>query len=268
MHSVDMDDDVPLPDVIRAAIHGYTSTRVTDGESGGTVVRLEARNRPTLYLKAGRGNIATDIANEVARLHWLTPRIAAPTVVKFIREPDSAFVITTAVAGISAYRHLVSHPGLRVRTVAAVARFMQVLHALPVTDCPFDAGNTVRLAEARRHLDAGRVDVSDFDDARLGWTAEGVWAEMTGLLPLPFQRAVTHGDYSLDNILIGEDGDVTGIIDVGRAGVADPYQDIAILWNSLGEFGEDLQLALWHALGITKPDERKLRFHLCLDEFF
>jgi len=50
--------------------------------------------------------------------------------------------------------------------------------------------------------------------------------------------------------------------------VADPYQDLAILWRDLGEFGGDVQHAMWQAYGIAAPNERTLGFHLCMDEFF
>jgi aminoglycoside phosphotransferase len=64
------------------------------------------------------------------------------------------------------------------------------------------------------------------------------------------------------------DGRVTGCIDVGRAGAADRYQDLAMLWNCLADFGGELQRELFHAYGTGEPDARRLRFHLCLDEFF
>lgn len=162
---------------------------------------------------------------------------------------------------------MVEHPEQRTETVAALAGSLRLLHALPLADCPFHAGHELRLAEARRNVEAGRVDASDFDAAHEGWSTEQVWAEMTALLPLPFGRVVTHGDYSLGNVLL-ENGYVTGCIDVGRAGAADPYQDLAILWRDLEEFGGDCQRELLRAYGITEPDEPKLRFHLCLDEFF
>jgi aminoglycoside 3'-phosphotransferase-1 len=59
-----------------------------------------------------------------------------------------------------------------------------------------------------------------------------------------------------------------GFVDVGRAGVADRYQDLAILWSGLGEFEETLQQRLLTSYGIGVLDEHKLRFHLALDEFF
>ncbi len=61
---------------------------------------------------------------------------------------------------------------------------------------------------------------------------------------------------------------VTGCIDLGRAGLADRYQDIAILWNSLGAFGADLQSRLPAALGEGTGDRARIDFHLLLDELF
>ncbi len=55
---------------------------------------------------------------------------------------------------------------------------------------------------------------------------------------------------------------------VGRVGIADRYQDLAILWNCLGEFSPSLQKRLFQKYGIDNPDMNKLQFHLMLDEFF
>jgi aminoglycoside 3'-phosphotransferase-1 len=151
--------------------------------------------------------------------------------------------------------------------VAALARFLRDVHALPLADCPFHAGHVLRLAEARRNVEAGRVATDDFDEERAGWTADAVLTEARALVPPAVERVVTHGDFSLDNVLVA-DGRVTGCIDVGRLGAADPYQDVAILWHNLAEFGPELQAHWLRSYGIAAPDARKLRFHLCLDELF
>ena len=191
-----------------------------------------------------------------------------PEVLHFVRASGSAWLLTSALPGRSAYDCLVADPARRLEIAAAVGAFLRTLHALPLGACPFHAGHELRLAEARRRLEAGEVDASDFDAARAGWSAERVWKEMTGLLPLPFARVVTHGDFSLGNVLLDADGRVTGCLDVGRAGAADPHQDVAILWRDLEEFGPDTQQAFLRAYGLPTPDERMLAFHLCLDEFF
>jgi len=64
------------------------------------------------------------------------------------------------------------------------------------------------------------------------------------------------------------DGDVVGCIDAGRVGNADRYQDVALSWNRLGEFDASLQDRFLEQYGIADADERKLLFHLLLDEMF
>ncbi len=119
----------------------------------------------------------------------------------------------------------------------------------------------------RERIDAGLVDTGDFDEERRGWTAEQVWDELVGLLPLALDSVVTHGDFSLDNLLL-LGGEAVGCIDVGRVGIADRWQDLAILWNCLGEFDPLVRDALLAGYGVAAVDERKLRIHLLLDELF
>lgn len=142
------------------------------------------------------------------------------------------------------------------------------MHALPISACPFDVQLALRMAAAQQGLEAGLVDASDFDEARAGPSPEHVWAQLQALLPLSPDLVFTHGDYSLDKVLLYAARQVTGFIDLGRLGVAARYQDLAICWNCLAEFGELAQRAFMQAYGIAEPDERKLAAHLCLDEFF
>ena len=43
---------------------------------------------------------------------------------------------------------------------------------------------------------------------------------------------VSHGDFCLPNIFINNNG-VTGLIDLGKSGAADRWQDIALVYRSL-----------------------------------
>lgn len=124
-----------------------------------------------------------------------------------------------------------------------------------------------RLLRARARIDANMVDEDDFDEDREGWTAEQVWDAMRGSLPLVPDLVASHGDFSLDNVLIC-DGEVAGCIDAGRVGIADRYQDLAVAWNCLGEFGASLQERFLAQYGIHDLGRRKLQFHLMLDELF
>lgn len=252
---------------LNASIEGYQASPVSEGESGATVYRLTKPGQPTLYLKSGKGEIASDIREEMLRLQWLAARLPVPQVIAFEESQNATTLLTTALPGRSAENLLHDPTTDRSVVVYAIAQFLHRIHALPAIECPFDSTHRVRMNQARRRIDLGLVDESDFDECRQGWTAQQVWDELTAMLPLPFEEVVTHGDFSLENIFL-EGNQVTGCIDTGRVGIADPYQDLAILWNNLEEFGAPLQAQLFLDYGIADPDLRMIQFHLCLDELF
>lgn len=259
---------VPVPASLPAELAGYAWGRNLIGESGGAVYRLHGKaDGPDLYLKHGKDDVADDIGNEMLKLRWLGARVPAPAVVHFTRTADEAWLLMTALPGKTAYQLLEAHPEQRHAVVDALASFLRRIHAIPVDACPFTSEHAYRLRLARARIDAGLVDADDFDEERAGWTAEGVWGAMQALLPLAPDPVVTHGDYSLDNVLL-RDGEVVGCIDVGRVGIADRYQDLAIAWNCLGEFGNALQERFLKQYGVAEVDRAKLQFHLMLDELF
>lgn len=259
-----------MPASMVAAIAGYQWTRDSIGESDAAVYRLQGRDgAPDLYLKHGRGVAVADLADEAARLRWLAPCLPVPAVLQFAQAaaPDQAWLLTAALPGKTASEVLEADPALGPAVAGALAAFLRRLHALPVAACPFDAGPAVRLAQARRRIDAGLVDAGDFDAERQGWTAEQVWTALHDGPPVAPDPVVTHGDFSLENILLHE-GKVAGCLDVGRAGIADRYQDLAIAWRALGELDPVLQQRFVEQYGLLDIDQGKLRFHLLLDELF
>ncbi len=259
---------VAVPSGIAEVVAGYRWARCRVGESGGMVHRLHGlAGRPDLYLKHGTGSVADDIVAELARLAWLGGRVAVPAVVGFVATEGQAWLATTALPGETAYQRLLAEPARAGAIVDSLTAFLAGLHAIPVDLCPFDAAHPHRMALARLRIDAGLVDTDDFDAERTGWSAQAVWDAMHALLPLTPDRVVTHGDYSLDNLLMEGDR-VTGCIDVGRVGIADRYQDLAILGASLAEFGEELPARMYACYGIAAPDRARKRFHLLLDELF
>lgn len=257
-----------IPAALSNLLGNYDWARDNIGASGGTVYRLHGGGRtPDLFLKHGQGALADDITDEMVRLLWLADHIGVPKVTQFVRTPDEAWLLMTAMPGRTASQILESNPEAGPQVVDALVKFLRRLHSIAAGICPFNGDHAYRISRAGARIDAGLVEVDDFDDERAGWTAEEVWEAMHSFLPLSPDPVVTHGDFSLDNLLI-HDGEVAGCIDVGKAGIADRYQDLAILWNGLGEFGPALQERLFQQYGIAVPDRRKLDFHLMLDELF
>jgi aminoglycoside 3'-phosphotransferase I len=259
---------VDVPSSISAELDGYRWIRIKTGQSGGAVYRLQGKpGFPDLFLKHGSGMIAVDILKEMIRLQWLANRLPVPAIRRFVYAPGDAWLLMIALPGRTACEILRTDPDERFAIVDAIAGFLRQLHTIPIAECPFNSAHDYRLLQGRERIEAGLVDEDDFDEVRKGWTAEKIWTEIHCLLPFTLDQVVTHGDLSLDNILVDNDQAV-GCIDVGRLGIADRYQDLAVLWNALGEFGEPLRKRLFSSSGIAIPDRGKLQFHLMLDELF
>ncbi|HEY7816158.1 MAG TPA: phosphotransferase, partial [Nakamurella sp.] len=91
-------------------------------------------------------------------------------------------------------------------------------------------------------------------------------------LPTTEDPVVCHGDLCLPNVLAdAHTGRITGVIDLGRLGVADRHQDLALATRSLGpanpQFGPDAAQVFLTAYGLP-VEPALLAFYRLLDEFF
>ncbi|MET3711533.1 aminoglycoside 3'-phosphotransferase-1 [Sphingomonas trueperi] len=259
-------EPVAVPPGLARLVGGRRWFRDQVGQSGCAVYRLAREGEDDLYLKMAGAETLSDLVDEMARLRWLADYLPVPPLHGFGLEAGTGWMLTGRRPGRTAYQLLEEDPAAAPALAGSLARFLLRLHAIPVERCPFNADHRLRLAAAKDRMEAGLVEEEEFDAARRGKSAGDVWDEMLAAIPPAFDRAVTHGDFSLDNLLVVQ-GEVTGCIDLGRVGIADPWQDLAILWHSLKEFGEAAAEAMLQAYGIAL-DPAKLDFHLRLDEFF
>jgi aminoglycoside 3'-phosphotransferase-1 len=258
----------PVPAGVCADLSGYQWARNNVGESGAAVYRLYGKpGAPDLFLKHGKDAVADDLVDEMVRLRWMAKHLPVPAVTHFFSTPGEAWLLMTALPGDTAYQVLKAKPESWPVVVDALADFLRRLHAIPASECPFNSEHGYRLSLARKRIGAGLVDEDDFDEERERWTAEQVWQAIHELLPFAPDPVVTHGDFSLDNLLM-MDGEVIGCIDAGRLGIADRYQDLAIIWNCLGAFEGDLRGRFLARYGVPDLDQSKLDLHLMLDELF
>jgi aminoglycoside phosphotransferase len=176
----------------------------------------------------------------------------------------------TEIPGLMACDEALINRLSKQRIVALLAEGMLQLHSVDISDCPFDMRLDRTIAEAGYRLDAGMVDEDDFDDERTGRTAESVFDELLDIRPDDEDVVFTHGDYCLPNILIDPDSQrISGFIDMGRSGMADRYQDLALAQRStIYNLGAEALPVLWQTYGIEKVDDDRVAFYRLLDEFF
>ena len=264
-----------LPPPLAADLTKHSRSPVGTGESGATVLRFDRPNGTTVFLKARAirpGTSARPLFDEAERLGWMhAVGLPVPAVLQYHEWKGQEYLLTTAVPGreASAERPVEQHEAV----VAALAAGMRTLHATNISACPFDQSRRVRVAAAEENVRAGAVLESDFDAVRLGRSAADLFAELSAAKPPAEQRVFTHGDYCLPNVLLTEDRAggfrISGFVDCGNAGIADPYQDLALCARSVAyNLGEQWVPVLFARYGLDSVDEQKLAYYQLLDEFF
>lgn len=235
---------------------GVELTPQTIGESGAWVYRAGAKH----FIKSEPISPLAELPGEIARMRWLHGTgLPCPAVLDATDHGGRHWLLMTAIPG----HDLASTERVRADTaVRLMAEALRQLHALDVTSCPFDHRARIRVAAASARYHAG---LYDGDDPEQG---PADYARLMAEVPTSEDLVVTHGDACFPNFMT-ENGRFTGMIDCGRLGVADRYQDLALACRSLDwNYGAAAIPAFLTAYGVVEPDRAKLEWYTLLDEFF
>jgi aminoglycoside 3'-phosphotransferase II len=237
--------------------------RVTLGKSEAAVWRVELEGE-TLFLKVSPVHPLSETPGEVSRLRWLaSTSLAAPRLRETFEANGAHWLLMTAVPGHD-LTHLIQQP---TELITVLATALRTVHRLDPAACPFDQSLDRKLAMGAANAAAGLVDDTDFDDDHLGWTASAVLDLLHADRPASEDLVVCHGDASLPNFM-ADAGAFTGVIDCGRFGVADRWQDLAIACRSIRfNLGAAHLSAFLEAYG-APWDEARYRYYNALDELF
>ncbi|MGO6981915.1 APH(3') family aminoglycoside O-phosphotransferase [Rhizobium leguminosarum] len=264
--SIFQEDQPPSAGALDARLAGYRFERDALGRSAASVFRLEALGLPTLYLKVEQAGPFGELADEAGRLRWLKASgLPCPDIIAEDSDGVHNRLLISALPGSDLTSASALTPPARVELLAIA---LLDLHRLPIASCPFDHRLERRVAAAKARMQAGIVDETDFDETRVGKSAEALFAELESGRPGREDLVVTHGDACLPNFIALEDGN-SGYIDCSRLGVADRYQDIALACRSIDyNFGEALVQPFLDRYGMPATDPARLNYYQLLDEFF
>lgn len=151
--------------------------------------------------------------------------------------------------------------------VPTVARVINQLKDIELSCLMMDQSLDKKLSQAEFNVKNGDVDMEHWDDD----LQKGRFQTPIDLLIYlqenrPNEELVfSHGDLTFENIMVTEDGAIK-YIDIGKTGISDIYQDIALLTRSCNYyFGENKITDIEQALG-KKIDVGKLEYYMLLDE--
>ena len=254
-----------LPPSWRRRLGEFRFQPVTRGMSDAQVFRLHGPSAQTFYLKTAALDAPPELRSEIERTRWLSARHAnVPAILDVFDDGRFGAALMTALAGAHPYEAALPTADI----VAALARGLRALHALPSADCPFDETTASRLARARTAVEAGRVDAAEFDDRNSGRSPLEIYDALAAEAPRIAEDAVlVHGDATFDNLLLDAGGHL-GFIDCGHAGRGDRYLDLeAVTSDIAAHFGPQWIEPFVRAYGIAL-NTAQLRFFDDLYELF
>ena len=262
--------NLKLPDKIEKIIEGKPYTIDDIGMSGNQVLIFE-----DMVLK-----IEADVDAATAQmelLQWLEGKLPVPKVIAHEVADGKSYFLMSKVEGVmSCDEYYLENPHV---LLEALASGLKQLWNVDISECTQSRSLDIVLAEARKRVENNLVDVDNVEPETFGENGfknpEALLEWLETHQPEP-ELVFSHGDFCLPNIFL-KDGKVAGFIDMGRAGVADKWCDIALCYRSLkhnfdGTYGgnvyEDFDPnLLFEKLGL-EPDWEKLRYYIMLDELF
>lgn len=229
-----------------------------------------------MVLKAEKSCRHSD--REYEALKWLSGRLSVPEIIAFEKSDGYNYLLMSRIKGKTMIDDIINCNPYRL--VEAMADGIKQLWAIDINNCPLDSRLPSQLLEAKYRIDNDLVDTEDFEEDTLGdngfKSVDDLYRFLINYQPNE-DLVFTHGDYCLPNLFV-KDNKTIGFIDLGKAGIADRWQDLALCIRSMkynfcsirgldeNEFAE-LRNYLLRLLNI-KLDEEKLRYYILLDELF
>lgn len=259
-----------LPEEIRLLTDGLSYTVNETGLSGS-----EVRVYADRVLKIRPADEETE--NEKAVAAYLRGKLPAPEILAQAVHGSTSYTLMTRVRGKMLCDQMYLNDIPRLLDLAAEA--LMKLWSVEISGCPDSVSRLEnRLAAARKNVQLGLADMDDAEPGTFG--PNGFESPEALLHRLETHRpqedpVFTHGDCCLPNLFADENG-LSGYIDLGRAGIADRWQDIALCIRSISQnldgryshgkrYGSFAPQDLLDRLGIPM-DEGKYRYYLLLDE--
>lgn len=261
---------IDMPNSIKNQLQNLPYDIDNTGMSGSGIFLFEAK-----VLKVQKDS--EEAANEVQAMRWLAGRLFVPKVIEHEYKDGKSYLLMTRAAGrMACDKSYMQDPE---KLTELLAQALRELWKVDISACPLDWRLDRKLKAARYYVENDLVNTENVEPETFGpdgFENPAALLEWLNTHRPAEELVLSHGDFCLPNIYI-EDGGKFEFIDLGRTGVADKWQDIALCYRSLkqnyaGKFsGEQYPdfdpPMLFEKLGL-EPDWEKIRYYILLDELF
>jgi aminoglycoside 3'-phosphotransferase-3 len=250
-----------LPKEIEKYLQNMNCIKDNEGMSKAGVYKLFDSNN-TYYLKVQES--CSESRREQDMYQWLKGKVPVPRVICQHYENGLDYLLLEEAKGVmlesECYRN---NPE---QLVKLAAEGLKLFWSIPVSQCPYEASIESKLKIAKEEIDNGMKVCVEKNKYTEGFNNEKeVYEYLVSNIPKE-DKVLTHGDYCFNNYF-AENNNISGFIDMGRGGIADRYQDIALCVRELMVYEEKYTELLFQYLNI-KPDFEKIRYYILLDELF
>lgn len=222
--------------------------------------------------------------NEARNEYYITQKVSnnvpVPKIIEYKEENDFSYTLMSRVKGkMLCDDKILRNPKLLIKLLS---EGLKLLWSVDISDCKIDDVSNIkqRLKAARYNVENNLVDVNNVMPDTFGpngfESPEELLVWLENNIP-DIEPVFSHGDYCMENIFTINNR-ISGFIDLGKSGIADRWQDLAICIRELdgvfsNEYVEDFDYSkystdmLLNELGI-KRDNDKLKYYMLLDELF
>jgi len=215
--------------------------------------------------------------NEYCMMLWLKGKLPVPKMLAHEQMDNTSYLLMSRCKGeMACEQKFMENPK---KLTAMLAGGLKSLWNIDIADCLADWCLKNKLSGAAYNVEHGLVDLEHVEETTFG---KDGFQNPEKLLQWLYDNqpkeelVLSHGDFCLPNIFL-DDGGLSGIIDLGKTGIADKWCDIAICYRSMlhnydGKYNGTAYEGwngsfLFQELGI-EPDIEKLRYYILLDELF
>ncbi|MDO4667024.1 MAG: phosphotransferase [Streptococcus sp.] len=252
-----------FPKKIQKYLNGLSYQSDSVGQSSANILIFE-----NYVLKIQE--VCEEAENEVFALKWLKNKIAVPELFEYVIEDNKLYLLMERIKTTS-----INFKNLDLVTTMLA----NILKRLWMLDISTFSKKTSLLEAASYNIEKNLIDMNHVQPETFGKSGFRTPSDLLAWLEENKPKGdlvFTHGDFTLANILIN-DNQLGTLIDLGKSGPADRWQDIAICLRSLYSNiekhypnlydKETIQNMILDKLQIPLNKE-KLNYYILLDELF